>query len=81
MQAKDITDEVMLAVLDEKWQSTGEVWKHFPFYPEKVVHAKLKQLLKRKLIDGCPCGCRGDWHIPEVKPLGGGVRMEKSAPE
>lgn len=31
--------------------------------PEKVVMAKLKIMIKRKLINGCTCGCRGDFHI------------------
>ena len=33
--------------------------------PDKVVHAKMRQLIKRDLVDGCPCGCRGDFDITE----------------
>ena len=32
-------------------------------FPEKVVRAKAKRLIKRGLIDGCACGCRGDFEI------------------
>ena len=30
-------------------------------YPEKVIRAKAWRLIKRGLIDGCCCGCRGDF--------------------
>lgn len=29
--------------------------------PEKVVLAKAKRLIERGLINGCACGCRGDF--------------------
>lgn len=32
-------------------------------YPERVLRAKLASMKRRKLIDGCECGCRGDWEI------------------
>jgi hypothetical protein len=46
-----------------------------PTYPEKVVAAKLRKLLKKKMIDGCPCGCRGDW---TVLPKGEEILREAS---
>ena len=33
----------------------------YPEMPCKVVLAKAKSLIRRGLIDGCACGCRGDW--------------------
>ncbi len=33
--------------------------------PWKLANAKLLGLKKRGLVDGCGCGCRGDWHITE----------------
>lgn len=45
------------------WTNTTEVsivFRHFPF---KVVAAKLSKLLKRGLVTGCDCGCRGDWEL------------------
>jgi hypothetical protein len=33
--------------------------------PEKLVQAKMRRLLRRGLVDGCPCGCRGDWELTE----------------
>lgn len=32
-------------------------------FPEKVLLAKLTSMKRRGLIDGCNCGCRGDWTI------------------
>ncbi|WP_422930077.1 hypothetical protein [Singulisphaera sp. PoT] len=34
-----------------------------PATPEKLVRAKLAMLIRRGLVDGCPCGCRGDFEI------------------
>jgi len=31
----------------------------------KLALAKIKQLKKRGLISGCPCGCRGDFELTE----------------
>lgn len=31
-------------------------------FPEKVLRAKLRAMRSRGLVDGCCCGCRGDWH-------------------
>lgn len=31
----------------------------------KLVLAKMRSLIKRKLVDGCACGCRGDFVITE----------------
>lgn len=30
---------------------------------EKLVRAKMTKLLKRGLVNGCPCGCRGDFTL------------------
>lgn len=36
-----------------------------PGVPAKVTLAKARRLIKRGLIDGCPCGCRGDYQIKD----------------
>lgn len=36
--------------------------------PWKVSLAKARKLIKRGLLDGCACGCRGDYVIPGEKP-------------
>lgn len=33
--------------------------------PEKLVLSKMRNLIKRGLVDGCPCGCRGDYEITD----------------
>lgn len=36
-----------------------------PDTPDKLRLAKMQSLLKRGLVDGCGCGCRGDWCITD----------------
>lgn len=31
--------------------------------PSNLVRAKLDRLVRRRLVDGCACGCRGDFMI------------------
>ena len=33
--------------------------------PDNLVLAKMRALIAKGLIDGCPCGCRGDFEITE----------------
>lgn len=77
MQCKDIPDlpilEFLVSLKDPKW-CDGYRWATwFNGYdnsvqngmpenvPEKLALAKMKQLIKRGLVDGCGCGCRGDF--------------------
>lgn len=81
MQAKDIPDEVFIAVVAacqvrqaEEWGSPS-AWCHRQDVttelsqvmgvevPWKVVLAKAAKLIKRKRMDGCTCGCRGDFDL------------------
>jgi hypothetical protein len=32
----------------------------------KLALAKMRQLMKRGLVKGCPCGCRGDFEITQL---------------
>lgn len=44
-----------------------DIERVYPAMPEKVVMAKANRLIRRGIIDGCPCGCRGDYEImPET---------------
>lgn len=76
MQCKDIPDEVFLDavrrtpgaigvnerlrwIVQEKLEAvTGPI-------PENLFLAKARRLIARGLLKGCPCGCRGDYHLPE----------------
>lgn len=42
------------------WVYTWEISDWYPHLPFKVIHAKLRRLITKGYLDGCPCGCRGD---------------------
>lgn len=77
LQAKDIRDEDFLEAIETcieartiewgfqarratRWDIHDLLGHHIP---EKVVLAKAAQLIKRGVIDGCTCGCRGDFEV------------------
>ncbi len=73
MQAKDVPEQPILDYL-EKWSRCGFWCLNFgetlnvflampPETPYKVGLAKMRSLIKRGLVIGCPCGCRGDYHV------------------
>ena len=66
--AKDIPAGVFLRTVHDlagghknRWVMGWHVAEKFPDLPAKVVYAKFYQLKKRGLVDGCECGCRGDY--------------------
>jgi len=79
MQAKDIPDRDVLTVLAHA--PALATWRREPpdqHYhaipipnwlgydaPEKVVLAKMRALIKRRLVDGCACNCRGDFTLTD----------------
>lgn len=80
MKAADISDGVMLRVIASpnashragrlssdapNWWMRWDLDKQFSAFPSKVVLAKCRQLMKRGLINGCDCGCRGDFEITD----------------
>lgn len=46
------------------WANRFDICKALGNPPEKVVLAKLRSLIKRGLLAGCACGCRGDFELP-----------------
>ena len=34
--------------------------------PQKVIMAKAKALIKKGFLDGCACGCRGDFEVTDA---------------
>ena len=81
MQAKDIRDIDLLTTIqrlsfrvDYPWHEENKPhwvmrWtleEEFPDIPPKVVVAKVAKLIKRGLMDGCTCGCRGDFELTEA---------------
>lgn len=79
MQCKDIPDRPILTALrDAPWLKCHDItsWgtMHFGFpnsvqnwmppeVPQKLAQAKMRSLVSRGLVDGCCCGCRGDFEI------------------
>ncbi len=76
IQAKHVPAIDMLRAIDELSRAdkkrnpqgyghvtTWDVAERFAGIPEKVIRAKLAALVRRKVIDGCTCGCRGDFAV------------------
>ena len=72
MQCKDIPDKPILEFLAKNptawhnWYFGNDKDVHLAMpnkVPDKVVLAKMRKLIRRGLVDGCPCGCRGDFVI------------------
>lgn len=40
--------------------------EHEDQLPTRLVRAKARKLIRRGLIDGCACGCRGDFSMPDA---------------
>lgn len=78
IHARDIDDRAILTIIDNlahdgrlpdldvRWVMWPEVTDLLPEYPSKVVHAKIRRLMTRGLLDGCPCGCRGDIELTDA---------------
>ena len=74
MKTKDIPEEPILRFLLEH-ESEWCMWiiDHErsvrrampPGTPDKLVLSKMRSLIRRGLVDGCGCGCRGDFVITE----------------
>ncbi len=84
----EITSSYEVNGIVTNWQSTvGGVWPgtaHSVAHamplgaltPEKLIRAKMGMLIRRGLVSGCVCGCRGDFELTpkgalvleEVKP-------------
>lgn len=67
MQAKDILDDTVLSVIDQKlerermWTHVQDLQAAMPNIPRKVLLAKMRSMIRRGIVDGCACGCRGDF--------------------
>lgn len=72
VKAADITDAQLLDAVRAtqgmhgvpRWSTTWDVQDQLKTYPPKVVLAKIRSAIKRRLIHGCGCGCRGDLEFP-----------------
>lgn len=72
LQCKDIPDEDILALLRQR-PGVGFSWfdietgmpsvrKAFPpGCPDNLILAKMRQMIHKGVVEGCACGCRGDF--------------------
>jgi hypothetical protein len=66
VQAKHIPDAAVLEVIDRvarkerRWTHTWDLDEALDF-PPKVILAKAASMIRRGVITGCSCGCRGDF--------------------
>lgn len=73
MKASDITDEPIVTAVREtrgrygvpRWATKLDVQERLAPVPPKVVLAKLASAIRRGVLLGCACGCRGDFEIPD----------------
>ncbi len=91
MQCKDIPTLPVLEFV-EKHGGIGCTWFDLPDCPRSVVHAmppklpqklvlaKMRQLISHGLVDGCPCGCRGDYELTDKGERRLRELKEKSCP-
>jgi len=63
LQAKTLTDADVIKVIARVGGSLFAIQDAFAPIPHQVVLAKLRSMLKRKLLTGCDCGCRGDFSV------------------
>lgn len=70
MRGSDISDlEFLVAmrmVIESKrypWTALSELRPLFPGVPDKVLLSKARKMIKRGLVIGGDCGCRGDFEI------------------
>jgi hypothetical protein len=74
MQAKDIPNERALAAVhrvrhtaqpewEYQWAMRWDVEAELAEFHPKVVIAKMRALKRRRWLNGCDCGCRGDFVI------------------
>ena len=47
------------------WVFTWNLERLIPMLPPEVILAKARALLKRGLLDGCGCGCRGNFELTD----------------
>lgn len=80
MKCSDLSDVSILEFLAKhqgRWSTWGAWAGNMPTVadamppetPEKLQRAKMNQLMKRGLVRGCSCGCRGDYEN-EITPKG-----------
>lgn len=47
------------------WVFIFDIERLLPMFPTRVILSKAKALIRRGLIKGCVCGCRGDFELTD----------------
>lgn len=69
LACKDISDDVFLGLVARVQARKGGRWclvqdiEEITEWPWRLIVAKARKLIRRGLLDGCYCGCRGDFEI------------------
>jgi hypothetical protein len=73
MQCKDINEEPILMHLLKIYPNSATLFdvcidkdSLLPFFdgiPPKLIFKKLEMMVRKKVVSGCWCGCRGDFLI------------------
>lgn len=75
MQCKDIPDDLFLEAVRltrrpwgwaMRWDVQVALEVVLGPIPVRIVLAKARRLIQAKRMGGCPCGCRGDFELPET---------------
>lgn len=72
VQAKNLPDELLIRIIQQFSDETGVgtflgvIQFELEPVPPKVVLAKLKSMVKRGILTGCTCGCRGDFTVKKL---------------
>jgi hypothetical protein len=73
LRCKDIPDLPILELLAKNptqwhnwcWTEWNVTEAMPPGIPPKLALAKMRRMIRRGVVGGCPCGCRGDFVITE----------------
>jgi len=73
IQCKDISDMIVVERIWQinriarRWATWFTSYPNSVFapdeYPDNLMLAKMRQLMRKELVDGCLCGCRGDYVV------------------
>ena len=72
LQCKDIPTQPILDYLATNGGIGCSHWASFersvrkvmpPEVNDNLAQAKMSSLMRKKLVNGCDCGCRGDWEL------------------
>ena len=66
MKAAFITDNAINALVSTGVTSLFEIQDCLAQFPRKVVLAKLRQMVNKGRLEGCACGCRGDFKVKDM---------------